>query len=107
MSRLTRRLNDYQDELGIKIEGRAFHGIRKMFTERMIDAGASIYDLKDLMRHREIRTTMEHYKRKRMDQLKEKLEMMEKLNSTEIPQKSLESLESLKSLETEKQKIEG
>ena len=49
-------------EIKIKKVGRAFHGFRKTFSDNLIDNEIDIYSLKDLMRHKDISTTLEIYK---------------------------------------------
>ncbi len=68
-SRLTRTLNTGLAEAGIAKNGRAFHTFRKTFSTRLFQNNLSIADIKDLMRHSSIQTTLDHYKEHRTQQL--------------------------------------
>lgn len=73
-SRLCRRLNDAMKKLGIEKQGRGFHAIRRTFATNLIDSDVSLADVKDLMRHKDITTTLEHYKAKHGRRLESILE---------------------------------
>jgi len=68
-SRLIRTLNNGLEEAGIPKNGRAFHTFRKTFSTRLFQNNLSITDIKDLMRHSSIQTTLDHYKEHRTQQL--------------------------------------
>lgn len=69
-SRLARRLSNTETKLGIKKQGQGFHRIRNYFCNVMIDKGFSPSQVQDLMRHRDYRTTLKHYKQKDLKKLK-------------------------------------
>ncbi len=74
MSRLVRRLSNAEDILGIKIKGRAFHGIRKMFATELLNKGIDPYQVKNLMRHEDINTTIKMYSRENLHIMQQILE---------------------------------
>ena len=73
-SRLSRRLKDAFVELGIDRNDRGFHTIRRTFATNLIENDVSIADVKDLMRHKDIKTTLQHYKAKKTHRLSAILE---------------------------------
>jgi len=66
-----------ENNLGTRKSGRGLHGFRRSFTDRLIDSGIEITDAKDILRHKDIKTTEEHYRRadeiKLLDKMTEKL----------------------------------
>ncbi len=68
-SRLVRRLNAAMKKLNIDKKDRAFHAIRRTFATNLFEENVSIADVKDIMRHRDIKTTLEHYKAKNAQRL--------------------------------------
>ena len=66
-----------ENNLKSKKQGRGLHGFRRSFTDRLIDSGIEITDAKDILRHKDIKTTEEHYRRadeiKLLDKMTEKL----------------------------------
>ncbi|MCX6154465.1 MAG: tyrosine-type recombinase/integrase [Candidatus Kapabacteria bacterium] len=77
-SRLTRTLNSACVALNIKIDGRAFHGTRKAYSQIMFDNNINETDIRDLMRHRKIETTLKSYKKTKLDKLRNVLEGINK-----------------------------
>lgn len=73
-SRLSRRLKDAMDALGIDRNERGFHTIRRTFATNLIENDVAIADVKDLMRHKDIKTTLQHYKAKKSHRLNAILE---------------------------------
>ena len=71
VSSLSRDMKKIEQRLNIKIQYRAFHGFRKTFANNMINANIDIYSLKDLMRHKNISTTMKHYKGYKTEKLRD------------------------------------
>lgn len=69
-SRLIKRFNTAMAELGIDKKERGFHAIRRTFATNLIESNVSLADVKDLMRHRDIKTTLEHYKAKKSQRLR-------------------------------------
>ena len=76
-SRLTRRLSEIEESLGIKIKGQSFHRFRNTFSNNIIDANLPLIQVKDLMRHKDIRTTLTHYKKYDITKLKVALESIQ------------------------------
>lgn len=73
-SRLNRKLNAAMVVLGIDKQERGFHAIRRTFATNLIENNISLADVKDLMRHKDIKTTLEHYKAKKGQRLEAILE---------------------------------
>jgi integrase len=73
-SRLIRNLDKAMLILGIDKQDRGFHAIRRTFATNLIDSNVSLADVKDLMRHRDIKTTIVHYKAKNAQRLEAVLE---------------------------------
>ncbi|MFN8361342.1 MAG: tyrosine-type recombinase/integrase [Candidatus Kapaibacterium sp.] len=69
-SRMNKRLNAAMKKLGIEKQDRGFHAIRRTFATNLIESNVSLADVKDLMRHRDIKTTLEHYKAKKSERLR-------------------------------------
>lgn len=69
-SRMNKRLNAAMTALGIEKQERGFHAIRRTFATNLIESNVSLADVKDLMRHRDIKTTLEHYKAKKSERLR-------------------------------------
>jgi|GEM_PF-6268917 len=61
-------------ELGIYQKGRGLHAYRSSFANSLIDKELSPYEVKDLMRHRDIATTLDYYKSYNANRLREALE---------------------------------
>jgi integrase len=61
-SRLRQRLIKIGNELGIKIKGRGFHGLRCSFADSMFESRLRLDVIKELMRHSSINVTMKFYK---------------------------------------------
>lgn len=61
-------------KVGIEKQGRGFHAIRRTFATNLIDSNISLVDVKDLMRHKDIKTTLEHYKAKKSQRLESIIE---------------------------------
>jgi integrase len=49
-------------KLEMKIEGRGLHGFRRSFSNRLFKQKLTIPDVQDIMRHKNIKTTIEHYR---------------------------------------------
>jgi integrase/recombinase XerD len=62
-----------EKKLGTKIESRGLHGFRRGFTDKLIDDGLEILDVKDILRHKDIKTTEEFYRSFRQKELIEKM----------------------------------
>ena len=60
-SRLRKNLTDSMDACGIEKDGRSFHELRKTFKSILKRSGVSLEDAHLLMRHREMRTTVNFY----------------------------------------------
>lgn len=73
-SRLTRRLNAIEMKLGIKIARQAFHRFRNTFSNKLIDSGLPVLAVRDLMRHKNIQTTLNSYKKFNAKNLKSEIE---------------------------------
>lgn len=73
-SRLSRQLNTAMQQCGIDKQDRGFHAIRRTFATNLFEGNVSLADVKDLMRHRDIKTTLEHYKAKKGQRLESILE---------------------------------
>jgi integrase len=76
-SRINRTFNDGLQACGIDKKGRAFHTFRKTFATRLFEHDLSVVDIKDLMRHKNIQTTLSHYKEHRSDRLAKVLNEVE------------------------------
>lgn len=61
VSTLRKKLNLGFDEIGIEKDGRAFHVFRKTFNKRLLQSGVTIETARELMRHKNIETTIKHY----------------------------------------------
>ncbi len=61
--------------VGIDKQERGFHAIRRTFATNLIDSNVSLADVKDLMRHKDIKTTLEHYKAKNSQRLEAIVEL--------------------------------
>ena len=57
-----KNLENAESKLEIKIRGRAFHGFRRSFADRLFNSGFDMPEIQEAMRHRTINTTLEHYK---------------------------------------------
>ncbi len=72
-----RCLERAENNLGLKIEGRGLHGFRRGFADRLFENCLEIPEVQEIMRHREINTTINHYKttkqRMLLDKMNEKL----------------------------------
>ncbi len=64
LSRLTRRFHDAEKLLGIEPTNGCFHKLRKAFATEIIENDLSIWEVKELMRHANINTTLKYYKEK-------------------------------------------
>lgn len=64
MSRLTRRVHKAERILGIEQTEGCFHKLRKAFATEIIEKDLPIYQVKELMRHSDINTTLKYYKEK-------------------------------------------
>ncbi len=62
VSRLLTWLRAIENELGIKVSRRGFHGFRRSFADSMFDKGLKIDVIKELMRHSDINITFDFYK---------------------------------------------
>lgn len=74
-SRLIRNLDKAMVAVGIDKQERGFHAIRRTFATNLIDSNVSLADVKDLMRHKDIKTTLEHYKAKNSQRLEAIVEL--------------------------------
>lgn len=72
-SSLNRTLIKAFEATGIARNGRAFHTFRKTFSTMLFNNSLELTDVKDLMRHKSIQTTLNHYKETNMNRLKDKL----------------------------------
>lgn len=61
-SKLSREIIKIEEKLGIKIKGRGFHGFRKSFATKLFKKNVPIPYITELMRHKNISTTLKHYK---------------------------------------------
>jgi len=66
-------------KLGIKVADRGLHGIRRAFCDRLFEKGLSIPEVQDIMRHRDIQTTINYYRSFKQQELVNK--MSEKLQN--------------------------
>jgi integrase len=66
-----------EQSIGIKIGERGLHGFRRAFANRLFKQGMAIVDVQEIMRHKDIQTTLKYYKEFREKELLEK--MAEKL----------------------------
>jgi len=62
-----------ENNLKMKKKGRGLHGFRRSFTDRLIDSGIEITDVKDALRHKDIKTTEESYRKNKESKLLAKL----------------------------------
>ena len=62
-SRLIRRFNTALEECGIEKKGRGLQEMRVTFRNSLLDSGVQAEVAQYLMRHRDIRTTLQHYTR--------------------------------------------
>jgi integrase len=76
-SRLSRRLANIESILGFKISGQCFHRFRNTFSNRIIDANLQLLQVRDLMRHKDIRTTLNHYKKYDAEKLRTALNSLQ------------------------------
>ncbi len=68
-----------EEALGIKTAGRGLHGTRRSFADRLFENyNMDVPDVQNIMRHRDISTTLNHYKSVKQRQLIQK--MNEKMN---------------------------
>ncbi|MBL7996995.1 MAG: tyrosine-type recombinase/integrase [Candidatus Kapabacteria bacterium] len=58
------------------VEHHGIHALRKTYTTELIEAGVSIVHVKELLRHKDIRTTTEYYKQYRAASLKSIVEQV-------------------------------
>ncbi len=73
-TRLPNRIMERAEKnLGLKIEGRGLHGFRRAFTDRLIENGVMLEDTKDILRHKNIETTDEHYRKTKIQKLLKEL----------------------------------
>jgi integrase len=70
-SRLTKRLSDIERVLGIKLDKQAFHRLRNTFSDRLSQANIPILLYSDLMRYKDYRTTLNHYRVQHIEKLRE------------------------------------
>ena len=49
-------------KLGMKADGRGLQGFRRAFCNRLFERGLDIVDIQEIMRHRNIETTLNYYK---------------------------------------------
>ena len=68
-----------EEKLNIKIHDRGLHGIRRAFCDRLFEKGLSIPEVQDIMRHRDIQTTINYYRSFKQQELVNK--MSEKLKN--------------------------
>ena len=73
-SRLSRRLTKIESGLGIKLTKQSFHRLRNTFSNRILTSNLSVIQVRDLMRHKDIRTTLNHYKQYDTEKLRMALE---------------------------------
>jgi len=76
VSRLQKSLRLREIRLGIKRGGRSFHGFRKSFSKKLFDNDVSLSDVRDLMRHSDINTTLDYYKGYNTEKLRGVLEKL-------------------------------
>ena len=62
-----------EKKLGAKIKERGLHGFRRAFADRLFEKGLDIPEVKDIMRHRNIETTMKYYRSYQQKKLIEKM----------------------------------
>ena len=62
-----------EHNIGIKKEGRGLHGFRRGFSDRLFEMGLDIPDVQEVMRHRDIATTIKHYKKMQQEKLIDKM----------------------------------
>jgi len=55
-------LQKLENKLNIKIRGRGLHGFRRSFADKLFKNEFAIDRVQEIMRHRTINTTLEHYK---------------------------------------------
>ena len=55
-------LQKLENKLNIKIKGRGLHGFRRSFADKLFKNEFAIDRVQEIMRHRTINTTLEHYK---------------------------------------------
>jgi integrase len=55
-------LRNLENRLDIKTEGRGLHGFRRSFADKLFKNKFAIDRVQEIMRHRTINTTLEHYK---------------------------------------------
>ena len=60
-------------KFGAKIEGRGLHGFRRAFANKLFEQHLEITEIQEIMRHRNITTTLDHYKEFRQKELIEKM----------------------------------
>ncbi len=85
--------------LGIKTAGRSLHGTRRSFADRLFENyQMDVPDVQNIMRHRDISTTLNHYKSVKQRKLIQKMnEKNERCPSVSAPLKcSFEGLERVK-----------
>lgn len=77
-------LSNVERKIGIKIPNRCMHGFRRSYADRLLsNPNISIVDAQDIMRHRNINVTLQHYKNLNKEKLVEKLNKIENTNFTD------------------------
>ena len=66
-----------ENSIGIKAESHGLHGFRRAFANRLFEQKLEITDIQEIMRHRDIQTTLRYYKEFKQRELIKK--MSEKL----------------------------
>jgi integrase len=51
-----------EHRLDIKTQERDFHGFRRAFADRLFEKKFEIVEVQEIMRHKDIKTTLEYYK---------------------------------------------
>jgi integrase/recombinase XerD len=59
---LVTTLHRVENKLNIRIKGRGFHGFRRSFATKLFEKRFDMPEVQEIMRHRTITTTLEHYK---------------------------------------------
>lgn len=73
-SRLNRTFAKIIEQSGVERKGRNFHTLRKTFLYRLYRANVSVQNAYKLMRHNDIRVTINHYSKFDIDNLKKDLD---------------------------------
>ena len=61
-SAVDKMFGNVENKLDIKIKGRGFHGFRRGFADKLFSNGFDMPEIQEAMRHKDIKTTLEHYK---------------------------------------------